>query len=456
MENKINNFIKTNNLRLLNNLTELDDIKVVLIDAYGVFWDGSKIIEKTVSDMKNLIQKDIMVVVISNTTQISSKAIESYKKRGMYLGEHFNYFITSGELFKHYVEAGNIKNLIFLKKSIKLLEDEIKILNLSLSKKEEYEQHLENEIKEKIQQIDLIINNIKNEFEIQDINLNELDTKLELYNKYNIYQTKLNLFNDIIKSLNSVKLTQVELKQQKTNKQIKIYIHGAPNTELFSGEKGEKNFIITTNFDEADAVYLGIPQYTQEEIDNILVNLTNFDKKNLKKSTIQNIDKKERFDSIDLELFKPFIDKCKDKIILNANPDKTASEKDANTGEKNQVVRNGMITEEMKKRDYKIIEIGKPNKEIFDFALKKTLETKQFNTSIEELKQQTVMVGDTIETDIKGAEESGIKRNILVLGSGSVSSKKIEEDKLKQLDNLLSVNNELFVYLSQEKMLPNK
>ena len=114
MENKINNFIKTNNLRLLNNLTELDDIKVVLIDAYGVFWDGSKIIEKTVSDMKNLIQKDIMVVVISNTTQISSKAIESYKKRGMYLGEHFNYFITSGELFKHYVEAGNIKNLIFL------------------------------------------------------------------------------------------------------------------------------------------------------------------------------------------------------------------------------------------------------------------------------------------------------------------------------------------------------
>ena len=199
-------------------------------DAYGVFWNSSKMMDNVVDKMKELKKQGKKVVVLSNTTQLHDNAEKSYDKRGLKKGEHYDLFITSGDVFKSKVLDGSIQNFI--------------------------------------------------------------------------NQNSGNSGN----------------KQSTT----KVYVHGAPNSVLFENS----NFEIVDSLDKADAVYLSIPQYTKEELKKL--GLDPEKDKFLKKSNLTKEGQPERWDSVNLDVFKPFLDKCLNKglPILNANPDASAPEKE--------------------------------------------------------------------------------------------------------------------------------
>lgn len=74
----------------------------ILLDAYGVFWNGNEeglipgskeIMEKLVSDKK-------VVGILSNTTQLSINEIQKLASHGIIEGVHFHFYVTSGDVAK--------------------------------------------------------------------------------------------------------------------------------------------------------------------------------------------------------------------------------------------------------------------------------------------------------------------------------------------------------------------
>ncbi len=76
--------------------------KAVLLDAYGVFWGGGSLglLPGAKETMKRLVLSGKKVGILSNTTQLSEKEIAKVKNHGLFLGEHFHFFLTSGEIAK--------------------------------------------------------------------------------------------------------------------------------------------------------------------------------------------------------------------------------------------------------------------------------------------------------------------------------------------------------------------
>lgn len=312
---------------LVSSFSRISDLKdkyeIFLFDAYGVFWDGSKLIKSTIEDMEALVKAGKKVIVVSNTTALGESAIKSYEKRGLKKGIHYTDFITSGDVFKSMIENGAIKK-------------------------------------------------------------------------------------------------QLNIKERK----VRVYVHGKPNNALFSGENGKQNFEIVDNLDNADAVYLSIPQYTKEEIKK-LPNKKEIEQ-DVKLSSLTKEGEPERWDSVSLEMFRPFLEECKKRslTLLNANPDKVAPEKEKGTNPTvvNQVIRNGSLTEYYRQINGKVIECGKPDIEIFKMALNKILEDSSIleksENRLNELKKKAVMIGDTPETDILGGKNAGTD-TALFIGTGN-------------------------------------
>lgn len=236
---------------------------------------------------------------------------------------------------------------------------------------------------------------------------------------------------------------QLDIKERK----VKIYIHGKPNNALFSGKNGKQNFEIVDNLDNADAVYLGIPQYTKEEIEK-LPNKKEIEQY-VKLSSLTKEGEPERWDSVSLEMFRPFLEECKKRnlALLNANPDKVAPEKEKGTNPTivNQVIRNGSLTEYYRQIGGKVIECGKPDIEIFKMALNKILENSNIleksKNRLNELKKKAVMIGDTPETDILGAMNAKID-SILLVGTGNTTKKLNNMSEIEQVDYLKNINKE--------------
>ena len=105
---------------------DVKEYKIFLFDAYGVFWDGAKIMPETVADMKKLVSDGKYVAVVSNTTQLSHDARKSYAKRGLIEGEHYNEFITSGDVFRDNILNGEAEKFI-RKNNKKILKENSKI-----------------------------------------------------------------------------------------------------------------------------------------------------------------------------------------------------------------------------------------------------------------------------------------------------------------------------------------
>jgi HAD superfamily hydrolase (TIGR01450 family) len=186
----------------------------------------------------------------------------------------------------------------------------------------------------------------------------------------------------------------------------KVYQFGTPNKTLFNNVK---EYEITDNLKDADFVYISVPRFTETDFRSF----SEEDKKYLFEYKSSNEGEPKKWDSTKLELFNNKIAEllATGLPFLNANPDFVASGqvKDEN-GRENYVVRQGFIAEELRKNGATVISFGKPNAEIYDFAFDK-LE----NLGIDKIdKSRTIMVGDTLRTDIQGAINAGIKSALCV------------------------------------------
>lgn len=210
-----------------------------------------------------------------------------------------------------------------------------------------------------------------------------------------------------------LKNSKLEFKVQKDYK--KVYVFGKKGVPLFDGTDYE----IVENLDDADFVYISVPQLTEEEYNNY-----SGDKSIFRKS------KNGNWDSIKIDPFLPQLDKYLEKKLplLNANPDLTAAEADANTGEISFVTRQGCVAETYRNMGGEVLEFGKPNKNIYDYAfddIEKTL-----NIKID--KSKVVMIGDTLRTDIKGANNVGID-SILFTKTGVTANELENGENLETL-----------------------
>lgn len=94
---------------IYNGLCEIaDKFSTFIFDAYGVFWEGNGFYAGSLELMADLVQQGKIVAVVSNSTALGETLRASYAKRGMIDGVHYNYLISSGDLLRQSLIAGNI------------------------------------------------------------------------------------------------------------------------------------------------------------------------------------------------------------------------------------------------------------------------------------------------------------------------------------------------------------
>lgn len=210
---------------------------------------------------------------------------------------------------------------------------------------------------------------------------------------------------------------------------IKIYVHGKPNVALFEGYDGVE---IVGGFEEADAVYMSIPQYTFGEIQALypdcglsldaagdIQGLAGPVGDYFKKSNLTKPGEPDGWGSVSIDPFVPFLDRCAEKglPLLNANPDTKAAEREKGTDPIviNHVIRNGALTRFYRDMGGQVIEYGKPGPEIYEYTMKVVgLEPAD--------RGRIIMIGDTEKTDIAGARASEID-SALTVGTGNAGRK---------------------------------
>ena len=58
-----------------------DRFDVLLVDAYGVFWDGGRFFPGSLEVMEEAVKKGRQVCILSNTTSLSADSVRSYEKK---------------------------------------------------------------------------------------------------------------------------------------------------------------------------------------------------------------------------------------------------------------------------------------------------------------------------------------------------------------------------------------
>ena len=81
---------------------------IFIFDAYGVFWEGNGFYAGSREVMADLVRSGKTVVVVSNSSALSSDLIASYDKRGLKQGVHYQYLMSSGDLLKQRLQSGQI------------------------------------------------------------------------------------------------------------------------------------------------------------------------------------------------------------------------------------------------------------------------------------------------------------------------------------------------------------
>lgn len=263
----------------------LEQYDVLLVDAYGVFWDGSGFIPGTKTTLQRLVQQNKIVIILSNTTQRAGAAAKKYADHGLMQGEHYHHFVTSGEVARTALEKG-----------------------------------------------------------------------LEFNGK----------------------------------KGVKYYNFGTQNLSLFEGLD-----YISTSLDEADFIYIGIPQLclTPEEKDQYPYPL-------YAGSAVQPGQKSE-WNSTDIDAFTPMLAPLvrSGLPVLNANPDLIAPEKCHMTQAVHSVIRQGSIAEQLVSAGMQVRQFGKPYTEVYAYC--RNLLSEISPSEMGHLR--TAMVGDSLNTDILGA-----------------------------------------------------
>jgi HAD superfamily hydrolase (TIGR01459 family) len=78
----------------------------ILLDAYGVFWGGNGIglLPGSKEVLKELVSSGKIVGILSNSTQLSIRERDKIKKAGLIQGEHYHFFITSGDVTRDFFQ----------------------------------------------------------------------------------------------------------------------------------------------------------------------------------------------------------------------------------------------------------------------------------------------------------------------------------------------------------------
>ena len=209
----------------------------------------------------------------------------------------------------------------------------------------------------------------------------------------------------------------------------KYFLIGKQNTKLF--ETG--NYKEVLNIKEADFIYLSAPFITDDEYNKMNSELKNH-LVELKKANGINpwraIDLLPVMDKIDLIINSKL-------PVLSCNPDYTSLES-AVDGSIVSIINQGLIVKYLKEKDVEVVEFGKPYINIYEFVLDDLVKK-----GIVVKKENICMVGDTLRTDIKGANNVEIK-SILCLETG-ITSSKLKEGQI--LDNLIKQENVVVDYL---------
>ena len=492
----------------------LRDKVYFLFDAYGVFWDGSKLIQATVEDMQRLVALGKKVCVVSNTTELSSAAQKKYKQRAINSGFLIPYTVEemielakSKETIKTKDETGKDKpiediireakvlgiipeNITTFKEPISL-NNVLKAADLKLIEYPTRRKIVELLIcKNKLPSLEKGIEEAKElrlipqDTEVKNLDLPVNKDCLEEIKEMNLMKDFFGEFitsGDVFREAVSNGSLQEQIEGQRVDKlkekgKIKVYIFGNPRKELFK----DSNFDIVNTPKEANCVYLSIPSLTKTQvIKAVLLNLglsqeelkqwegyiqlveklentawkmslerifndigsklTKVQKGKLEqlktyfqKSSLTKPGEPERWDVIEdhQEIFYPFLNEFMSSglPILNANPDCSAPEKNAeNPKQTHNVVRNGALTEYITKEGGTVFEYGKPNVEIFECALK--LLDKEYKRKLESLK--------ALELRLKNIEQSQALSAPKQEEGGKSEDKFTEPEVLKQRTVLL-------------------
>lgn len=76
-----------------------DRFDTLLVDAYGVFWDGTKAIPNSLETLSSQVRLGKRVCILSNTTLFGKSAIDNYTRKGVIKGIHYTDVATSGDVF---------------------------------------------------------------------------------------------------------------------------------------------------------------------------------------------------------------------------------------------------------------------------------------------------------------------------------------------------------------------
>jgi HAD superfamily hydrolase (TIGR01450 family) len=81
----------------------VDKYDSFLIDVYGVLYDGNELYGGVKELLKEIMDDGKRVVILSNTTAISDVCKKKYKEKGLIEGVHYNEFLSSGEVFRAFI-----------------------------------------------------------------------------------------------------------------------------------------------------------------------------------------------------------------------------------------------------------------------------------------------------------------------------------------------------------------
>jgi HAD superfamily hydrolase (TIGR01450 family) len=182
----------------------------------------------------------------------------------------------------------------------------------------------------------------------------------------------------------------------------KYFVYGAENSAAFSGTDFEK----TSDLDEADFVYISITQISDDERDKMPDTMKQY-------LHVARVDGDDRFwESVSVEPFvttlKYFLDKGKPVVI--ANPDKVAlcavlETPDSKEYVPKPIVKQGLLAQTYENMGGEVFAIGKPYPQIYRHALENLATTMEISLG-NICKKRIAMVGDSLETDIRGAENA--------------------------------------------------
>lgn len=253
------------------------------------------------------------------------------------------------------------------------------------------------------------------------------DSAIENYTKHGllkgIHYNEFITSGDILKSF----LLEEKLKFKNEHDIKNVYILGSGGKNLFEGTK----YNVVNDLKNADFVYTSVPKLNEDGYNKSIHKNVLFESKDGHEKT---------WNSITVEPFIEELDKVsKSKLpVLNGNPDFTARIGTKSQDENIFAIRNGSFAEYLRTHESEVIEFGKPNKITYDFLFNKM---ESLGTKLPK-KSKICMIGDTLRTDIKGANNAGIK-SILCIETG-VTANEIKNGKT--LEELIEQENVVVDY----------